>query len=67
MDNFTLEQLLDHRIVDTESSVNQILAILLADEGKFGFVTVILFVIIYFLWLRLLHKPLEEENEEQIP
>ena len=67
MDNFTLEHSIDHRIVDTESSVNKILAILLADEGKFGFVAVILFVIIYFLWLRLLHKPLEEEDEEQIP
>jgi hypothetical protein len=66
MDNFTLEHSIDHRIVDTESSLNQILAILLADEGKFGFVTVILFVIIYFLWLRLLHKPLDED-EEQIP
>jgi hypothetical protein len=66
MDNLTLEQLLDHNILDTESAVNQILTILLADEGLFGFVAVILFIILYFIRRLALHKPREEEEEENL-
>jgi hypothetical protein len=60
MENITFEEVIDHRVLDTESVVKQILTILLIGEGKFGLIALILLVIFFFI-RRLLHNRVRKD------